>query len=173
MQLYNPPIEDFRFVLEAAGYEDLLSFEGFEDFEMETAMAILEEGGRFCAREMLELNRIGDTEPLGFDPKTGAVTGPDSVLMYPDSLGAPLPGTTSRARYHAEAERFYVAGRQGSLVAIDVSDPDALQFLSVWSDGSTLGETQDVRIVDFGDGPRVLMVNDNEGFRILDPNDGL
>jgi hypothetical protein len=104
----------------------------------------------------------------GFDSSTGAVTGPLSILTDPD-----MPGTTAHGRYHAATQRLYIAGRRGTIIEVDASDPNDLRLLSLWSDGAYTGEMQDVRITDFGRGPRVLAITNNQGFAILDPDDGL
>jgi hypothetical protein len=108
-----------------------------------------------------------------FNPDSGAVDGPLDILFDGLPLFENLPGTTSRGRYHAETDRFYISGRKGTIVTVDVSDPEDLKLISVWKNSTYEGEVQDVRVVDFGSGPRVLMVTDGEGFSILDPDDGM
>lgn len=76
MQVYKAPLDDIRFILETFGYEDVAALPGFEDFDLETAMAILGESAKFCTNEMLPLNRVGDVEGLKFDPETRTVTTP-------------------------------------------------------------------------------------------------
>lgn len=78
MQMYTPPNEDVRFQLEAFGYtEHLQSLEAFEDFDLETAMSMIEEHSKFCLSELLPLNEKGDREGVKFDGATGAVTLPE------------------------------------------------------------------------------------------------
>jgi hypothetical protein len=104
-----------------------------------------------------------------FDADTGKTHGPVGVLTGPE-----IPGSTSRARYHAAAERLYVPSRGGNLLEVNVSDPTDLRLLSIWrSPGGYSGEMQDAHAYDFGNGPRILAVKNNEGFAILDPDDGL
>ncbi|MFQ5808834.1 MAG: hypothetical protein ACE5JM_04355, partial [Armatimonadota bacterium] len=103
-----------------------------------------------------------------FDAETGTVGEPLSILSGPD-----LPGSTAHVRYHAAADRFYIACRGGNLMEIDASDPANLKHLSTWNNGGYFGEMQDCIVYDFGSGPRVLAVKNNEGFAILDPDDGL
>lgn len=104
-----------------------------------------------------------------FDADTGKARGPVDVLTGPE-----IPGSTSRARYHAAAERLYVPSRGGNLLEVDVSDPTDLRLLSIWqSPRGYSGEMQDAYAYDFGNGPRILAVKNNEGFAILDPDDGL
>lgn len=63
MQVYEAPIRDMRFVLEELhtddGFGDL---EGFEDFDADTSMAILEEANKLCRDVLLPLNWPGDQE---------------------------------------------------------------------------------------------------------------
>ncbi len=77
MQIYKAPTDEMRFLLECMGYEKVQALEVFQDYDLETAMAILEQAGRFCTEELLPLNGSGDREGLGFDPATGAVTMPE------------------------------------------------------------------------------------------------
>ena len=103
-----------------------------------------------------------------FDPNTGVVTGPTGTFTDPA-----LTGNTNRIRYHEAADRLYVPGRGGYLFEFDTTAPSSLDLISTWHSGGYNGETQDARIFDFGSGPRVLMVKNNQGFAILDPDDGL
>ena len=58
MQVYKAPTADIRFIYETLGFEALSEIKEFEDFDLETAIAILEETGEFCSNEMLPLNRV-------------------------------------------------------------------------------------------------------------------
>ena len=63
MQIYAPPVEDMRFLLEAFNYTGLVhSIEKFEDYDLDVVESVLAEIGRFCVNEMLPLNRVGDTQ---------------------------------------------------------------------------------------------------------------
>lgn len=74
MQIYKAPLDDMRFALETIEYsERVASLKAFEDFDLETSMSILEEGGKFCSNELLPLNRVGDQQGISFDPDTGDV----------------------------------------------------------------------------------------------------
>ena len=42
MQTYKAPTADMRFIYETFGYDRVHSMKAFEDFDLETAMAILE-----------------------------------------------------------------------------------------------------------------------------------
>ena len=47
-----------QFVLDTFGYHKVQALKGFEDFDLETVMALIEETGKFCAKEMLALNQV-------------------------------------------------------------------------------------------------------------------
>lgn len=77
MQVYKAPIDDIRFCLETFGYDRVQKLEGHADYDLETVMAMVEQGDVFAREKMLPLNRVGDEVGLKFDPKTGDVTLPD------------------------------------------------------------------------------------------------
>ena len=77
MQVYKAPTADIRFIYETLGFEALSEIKAFEDFDLETAIAILEETGKFCSNEMLPLNRSGDQQGVSYDPETHDVKTPD------------------------------------------------------------------------------------------------
>ena len=60
MQIYNPPLEDFRFLLETLGYDRVHALAPYESYDQETALAILETAGKFCREVALPLNGVGD-----------------------------------------------------------------------------------------------------------------
>jgi len=75
MQIYKAPIKDIRFCLEALGYEDQVSsMEAFESYDLETSVALLEQGGELAEKVLLPINRSGDAEGVKWDPETGEVT---------------------------------------------------------------------------------------------------
>ncbi len=72
---YQAPIKEMLFVLkELAGIEEIERFEGFEDYGIDTAAAVLEESGKFCAEVVAPLNWEGDRSPSTFDKGEVAVT---------------------------------------------------------------------------------------------------
>ncbi len=103
-----------------------------------------------------------------FNNSTGKVSAPLYTLT-----GDTIWGATSRARYHEALNKLYVACRGGNLMEVDVADPSSMTLLSVWNNGAYTGEMQDCHIYDFGNGPRILTVKNNEGFAILKPDDGI
>jgi alkylation response protein AidB-like acyl-CoA dehydrogenase len=78
MPTYTPPLRDMRFVM-----EELLDVPGLlasmpahADNDIDTIMAILEEGGKFASEVIFPLNQSGDHEGCTLDVKTHAVTAP-------------------------------------------------------------------------------------------------
>jgi alkylation response protein AidB-like acyl-CoA dehydrogenase len=76
MPIYNPPLENIRFVLhdvlEAAG---LARLPDYEDISQETIDQVIEEGGRICSEVLFPLNQSGDAEGCALE--NGAVRTPD------------------------------------------------------------------------------------------------
>lgn len=78
MAAYTPPLDDLRFHLGWTGYaEHLASLDRFEHVDLDTAMAMLEEIGRFGVEVLAPLDGPGDAAGIGFDPDTGVVTMPE------------------------------------------------------------------------------------------------
>src|SRR5258708_7751429 len=71
--MYNAPIKDMLFVMkELAGLEDLAALPGFEDANLDTAQAVLEESAKLCGEVLAPLNVEGDRNPSSW--KDGVVT---------------------------------------------------------------------------------------------------
>ena len=63
MSTYTPPLKDMEFVLrELAQIDDIAKLPGYEDSTLDTAMAILEEAGKFATNVLEPLNRPGDAQ---------------------------------------------------------------------------------------------------------------
>ena len=78
MSYYNAPLDDIRFNFEAFDYAGkLASLPAFEDFDLETAMTLLEEYTKFCEGELLPLNESADRQGLVYNPEDKSVTTPD------------------------------------------------------------------------------------------------
>jgi alkylation response protein AidB-like acyl-CoA dehydrogenase len=72
---YQAPIKEMLFVLkELAGIEAIAGIEGFEDYGIDTAAAVLEESGKFCSEVVAPLNWEGDKNPSSFKDGTVSVT---------------------------------------------------------------------------------------------------
>ena len=63
MSTYTPPLKDMEFVLkELARIDEVAQLPGYEDGALDTAMAILEEAGKFATAVLEPLNRAGDAQ---------------------------------------------------------------------------------------------------------------
>ncbi|MFK4446102.1 alkylation response protein AidB-like acyl-CoA dehydrogenase [Caballeronia udeis] len=70
---YMAPIKEVLFVMkELAGLECLSTFAGFEDANLDTAQAVLEESAKLCGEVLAPLNVEGDRNPSSW--KDGTVT---------------------------------------------------------------------------------------------------
>ncbi len=73
--IYEAPVKDMMFLLEEwIGIDALSALPGYEHVDRDTCAFILEEAGKFCARELLPLNAIGDEQ--GAQCTEGIVTTP-------------------------------------------------------------------------------------------------
>jgi alkylation response protein AidB-like acyl-CoA dehydrogenase len=71
--MYSAPIKDMLFVMkELAGLEDIATLPGFEDANLDTAQAVLEESAKLCGEVLAPLNVEGDRNPSNW--KDGVVT---------------------------------------------------------------------------------------------------
>jgi len=77
VQIYNAPLDDFRFLLEALGYARVHALAPYHDYDLDTVLSLLSTAGAFCRDVALPLNRPGDRTGVRFDPTTGAVTLPE------------------------------------------------------------------------------------------------
>ena len=72
---YTAPIKDMLFVMkELAGLEGIATLPGFEDANLDTAQAVLEESAKLCGEVLAPLNVEGDRNPSSW--KDGVVTAP-------------------------------------------------------------------------------------------------
>jgi len=61
---YKAPVKDMLFVLKNISEIDKINqLPGFEDYDLETASAVLEESGKFCGEVLAPLNWAGDQNP--------------------------------------------------------------------------------------------------------------
>jgi alkylation response protein AidB-like acyl-CoA dehydrogenase len=71
--MYSAPIKDMLFVMkELAGLEQIATLPGFEDANLDTAQAVLEESAKLCGEVLAPLNVEGDRNPSNW--KDGVVT---------------------------------------------------------------------------------------------------
>jgi alkylation response protein AidB-like acyl-CoA dehydrogenase len=87
MKTYNPPIDDYRFLLtEALGFDEEMQAMG-KDVDAEFAITVLEEAGRMCAERLAPINQAGDEH--GSRLVNGAVlTPPGFADAYRDFTAA-------------------------------------------------------------------------------------
>ncbi|OLL30285.1 acyl-CoA dehydrogenase [Burkholderia sp. SRS-W-2-2016] len=70
---YTAPIKDMLFVMkELAGLEEIAKLPGFEDANLDTAQAVLDESAKLCGEVLAPLNVEGDRNPSSW--KDGVVT---------------------------------------------------------------------------------------------------
>jgi alkylation response protein AidB-like acyl-CoA dehydrogenase len=61
---YTAPVKDMLFVMkELAGIDDIAALPGFEDANLDTAQAVLEESAKLCGEVLAPLNVEGDRNP--------------------------------------------------------------------------------------------------------------
>jgi alkylation response protein AidB-like acyl-CoA dehydrogenase len=77
VQIYNAPIDEFRFLLETLGYHEVQALGPYGDYDLDTVVSLLRAAGDFCRDVALPLNRKGDQLGLRYDPVTGSVTLPE------------------------------------------------------------------------------------------------
>ena len=66
---YIAPIKDMLFVMkELAGLENIATLPGFEDANLDTARAVLEESAKLCGEVLAPLNVEGDRNAGGRCP---------------------------------------------------------------------------------------------------------
>ena len=100
MQPYRAPLKDIRFAMEALGIEEVFELSRFENYDLETVMALLEQGAALSTQELLPLNPVGDTEGLRWDPETGAVTTPKGFrAAYAKLVDSGAIGLTADPKY--------------------------------------------------------------------------
>jgi alkylation response protein AidB-like acyl-CoA dehydrogenase len=70
---YQAPLKDMLFAMqELAGLPKVSALPGFEDYDLDTAQAVLEESAKFCESVVAPLNREGDKNPSSW--QDGVVT---------------------------------------------------------------------------------------------------
>ncbi|MEO0592924.1 MAG: acyl-CoA dehydrogenase, partial [Myxococcota bacterium] len=70
MHYYKAPIDEFLFVLDAFGYDELAKVEAFEAFDRDTVRALLESTATVFDEKLAPLNRSGDEQGVRWDPDT-------------------------------------------------------------------------------------------------------
>jgi alkylation response protein AidB-like acyl-CoA dehydrogenase len=68
MPVYNPPLDNIRFILhDVLGAEKLSELPGYGDFSADLADQILEEGAKICGEVLFPLNQTGDKEGCKYE----------------------------------------------------------------------------------------------------------
>ena len=78
MPIYHPPLRDQQFVIhELLGAAGVLNqVPRYAEVDVETINQVVEEAGKFCAQELLPLNRSGDEEGCHYDLQAHSVRAP-------------------------------------------------------------------------------------------------
>ena len=77
MKIYNPPIDEYKFLLESIGYEEVSSITKYEAYDLPTVMELIREVGKFCSKELLPLNGLGDEKGVQFNPEKHEIILPE------------------------------------------------------------------------------------------------
>ncbi|NOY24237.1 MAG: acyl-CoA dehydrogenase [Oligoflexia bacterium] len=78
MNPYRAPLDDIRFLLNTFDYQgQILPLPGYEDFDLDMAMDLLDGYSKYCVDVLLPLNGPGDQQGVRFVPETGQVLVPD------------------------------------------------------------------------------------------------
>jgi alkylation response protein AidB-like acyl-CoA dehydrogenase len=96
MNTYAAPLDDIRFLLRAFDYDaKVQQIPRFEDFDLETAMDLLEGYASFCVEVLAPLNGEGDRHGVVFNPEDQSVTSPpgfkEAYLQYAENGFTALP----------------------------------------------------------------------------------
>ncbi len=117
MQIYNAPVLEMKFLLEAFGYDQVSALEAFEAFDMETAVAMLEQHGDFCKNELLPLNQIGDQQGIKYDPVAQTITMADGFKeLYQKYVELGMPGFVHPEEYGGSGAPVSLANLMGEMV---------------------------------------------------------
>jgi alkylation response protein AidB-like acyl-CoA dehydrogenase len=78
LSTYTAPLQDIRFMLEVFDYSGKVhSLPSFGDFDLDTAMSLIEQMSVYCADVLEPLNKKGDAVGVRYDPATHAVHMPE------------------------------------------------------------------------------------------------
>ena len=102
MPTYAPPLRDMRFVMEELldVPAELAAMPAHADNDIDTIMAILEEGGKFASEVIFPLNQGGDREGCVLDTTSHAVTTPTGFkAAYQQFVDGGWPGLSCDPKY--------------------------------------------------------------------------
>ena len=102
MPTYVPPLRDMRFVMEELldVPAELAAMPAHADNDIDTIMAVLEEGGKFASEVIFPLNQGGDLEGCVLDTTSHAVTTPTGFkAAYKQFVDGGWPGLSCDPKY--------------------------------------------------------------------------
>ena len=102
MPTYAPPLRDMRFVMEELldVPAELAAMPAHADNDIDTIMAVLEEGGKFASEVIFPLNQSGDHEGCVLDTTSHAVTTPAGFkTAYKQFVEGGWPGLSCDPKY--------------------------------------------------------------------------
>jgi alkylation response protein AidB-like acyl-CoA dehydrogenase len=99
MPTYKAPLDDMKFVLtDVIDYARLVSLPGYDEFDTDTAMSVLEGAAQFCEEVLQPLNQSGDAEGCRID--NGCVTTPKGFdTAYTQYVAAGWPALSADAEF--------------------------------------------------------------------------
>ncbi len=102
MPTYNAPLDDMKFILtEVIDYARLTSLPGYEEFDTDTAMQVLEGAAQFCEEVLQPLNQSGDAE--GCKLENGVVSAPSGFkAAYAQYVEAGWPALAADPEYSGQ-----------------------------------------------------------------------
>lgn len=116
MQTYNAPVQEMKFLLEVFGYNKVQALDGFEAYDLETAVTLMEQHGKFCKQEILPLNAKGDVEGIHYDPATQAVKTPEGFQeLYRKFLEMGMAGFVHPVEYGGSGAPIALANLLGEM----------------------------------------------------------
>lgn len=78
MNYYRPPLDEFRFLLEAFDYTgNVQSLGSFADFDLDTGMDLIEACSAYAVDVLLPLNQVGDRQGVTFNADDKSVSMPE------------------------------------------------------------------------------------------------
>ena len=77
---YQIPLEEIQFQLSTFGYEEVSSFECYEDYDLETALGIISEAGELLMEHWLPVNNLGDVVGVHYNQADKSVQMPDGFI---------------------------------------------------------------------------------------------
>ncbi|MEM6733797.1 MAG: acyl-CoA dehydrogenase family protein, partial [Myxococcota bacterium] len=100
MNYYKAPIDEFMFILDAFGFDEVSKLEAYESFDRDTVRALLESTATIFEERLMPLNKSGDEEGVSWDAETHDVKTPKGFReAYQLLVEEGLIGMTGPAEY--------------------------------------------------------------------------